>query len=312
MTNAIVHRAESGIEHAEERSMQMTAMQVRSQVNLVQQVMREVMQDGQHYGTIPGCGNKPTLLKPGAEKLGMTFRLAPSFDIQIDHMENGHREYRIVCTLSHIDSGKVMGQGVGSGSTLESKHRWRGGDRKCPACGKASIIVGKKEYGGGFVCFAKKGGCGAKFGDNDPQITSQQIGKAENPDIADVYNTVLKMAKKRAQVDAILTVTAASDIFTQDIEDFAGQEPVAPTPPPSTDAPTRTWLDELAAAFEAEAIDEPTQRKATGMAMQKYKVKSMDQLDDRQWGAFIKAIRDGKFSAPIPQPRQTEPETAAV
>lgn len=36
---------------------------------------------------------------------------------------------------------------------------------------------------------------------------------------ADMYNTVLKMAKKRAFVDAILTCTAASDCFTQDIED---------------------------------------------------------------------------------------------
>jgi hypothetical protein len=37
---------------------------------------------------------------------------------------------------------------------------------------------------------------------------------------ADVANTILKMAKKRGLVDAILTVTAASDIFTQDIEDL--------------------------------------------------------------------------------------------
>jgi hypothetical protein len=44
--------------------------------------------------------------------------------------------------------------------------------------------------------------------------------KMENPDIADQYNTVLKMAKKRAHVDAILTATGASDIFTQDVEDM--------------------------------------------------------------------------------------------
>lgn len=43
--------------------------------------------------------------------------------------------------------------------------------------------------------------------------------RVENIDIADTYNTVLKMAKKRAHVDAILTVTAASDIFTQDLEE---------------------------------------------------------------------------------------------
>jgi hypothetical protein len=31
---------------------------------------------------------------------------------------------------------------------------------------------------------------------------------------------VLKMAKKRAHVDAVLTATVASDIFTQDVEDM--------------------------------------------------------------------------------------------
>lgn len=33
----------------------------------------------------------------------------------------------------------------------------------CPTCGKDSIIKGKEEYGGGYVCYKKKGGCGAKF-----------------------------------------------------------------------------------------------------------------------------------------------------
>ncbi len=44
--------------------------------------------------------------------------------------------------------------------------------------------------------------------------------KVENDNPADNYNTVLKMAKKRALVDAVLTATAASDIFTQDLEDI--------------------------------------------------------------------------------------------
>jgi hypothetical protein len=33
----------------------------------------------------------------------------------------------------------------------------------CPKCGKDAIIKGKEEYGGGYLCFKKKGGCGAKF-----------------------------------------------------------------------------------------------------------------------------------------------------
>jgi len=40
------------------------------------------------------------------------------------------------------------------------------------------------------------------------------------PDPADVENTILKMAQKRAMVAATLSATAASDIFTQDIEDM--------------------------------------------------------------------------------------------
>jgi hypothetical protein len=44
--------------------------------------------------------------------------------------------------------------------------------------------------------------------------------KVEHDNPADYYNTVLKMAKKRAHVDAVLTATAASDIFTQDVEDM--------------------------------------------------------------------------------------------
>ena len=44
--------------------------------------------------------------------------------------------------------------------------------------------------------------------------------REENADIADAYNTVLKMAKKRALVDAVKSTTAASDMFTQDVEDL--------------------------------------------------------------------------------------------
>lgn len=43
---------------------------------------------------------------------------------------------------------------------------------------------------------------------------------AENPNIEDVYNTVLKIAKKRAYNDAVISSTGASDFFTTDLEDF--------------------------------------------------------------------------------------------
>lgn len=193
---------------------------IKHQIQVIQEVMRGAMVEGTHYGVVPGCGDKPTLLKPGAEKLSLTFRLSPTYVVTRNELGHGHREIEVKCTLTHIPSGKVFGEGVGSCSTHESKFRYRKAERKCPACGKEAIIKGKAEYGGGWVCFKKKDGCGAKFADNDEAITGQESGRVDNPDIADIYNTVLKMAKKRAHVDAVLTATAASDIFAQDLEDL--------------------------------------------------------------------------------------------
>lgn len=184
------------------------------------EVMEAVMKEGEHYGTIPGCGDKPSLFKAGAEVLATTFGLAPTFKISRTDLPNGHREYEIVCTLHHIATGAVVGEGVGACSTMESKYRWRRGERKCPECGKAAIIKGKEEYGGGWVCFTRKGGCGYKWPDGAKEIEAQESGRVENPDVADTYNTVLKMAKKRAQVDCTLTAVGASDLLTQDLEDL--------------------------------------------------------------------------------------------
>jgi hypothetical protein len=201
----------------------LTAQEIKSQVQLIQEVMQAVMQEGYHYGVIPGT-EKPTLLKPGAEKLTTTFRLAPLLHVETRELGNGHREYQVRCTLVHIPTSRVYGEGVGSCSTLESRYRYRKADRLCPYCGRPTIIKGRAEYGGGWLCYQRKGGCGAKFADQDVAIVSQAAGRMENSDLADTYNTVLKMAKKRALVDATLTATAASDIFNQDLEDYTPPE----------------------------------------------------------------------------------------
>lgn len=216
------------------------------------EVMDAVMREGEHYGRIPGCGNKPALFKSGAEVLATTFGLAPRFKlVRTDH-PGGHREYEVTCRLVHVASGNVVAEGLGSCSTLESKYRWRRGERVCPACGKAgTVIKGRADFGGGWLCFAKKDGCGAKWPDGAAEIETQSVDRVENPDIADTYNTVLKMGKKRALVDATLTAVGASDILIQDLEDLppgsrASEEPeveygweAVPVQPSSTSAPPR-------------------------------------------------------------------------
>jgi hypothetical protein len=234
---------------------EMSVQAVVNRKRKIQEVMEAVMIAGEHYGKIPGCGDKPALFKAGAEVLSMTFGLAPRFDVIERDLENGHREYRITCTLKHVQSGLDVGEGLGSASTMEAKHRWRKGERTCTECGKATIIKGKAEYGGGWVCFEKKGGCGFKWLDGDQKIEGQALDRKENPDIADVYNTVLKMAKKRAQVDATLTALGASDTLQQDIEDLPPGtievEAKERKPVPSNPKP---WIVDLAACKSLEAV----------------------------------------------------------
>lgn len=155
-----------------------------------------------HYGKIPGT-KKPTLYQPGAQIMAGIYRYAPSYAIteayEIDRtkrwqrkkkawnnskkklmdvyaedgqavMEDivttGRYEVTVTCTLTHMGSGQVVGQGVGSCNSWEKKY--------------APL------------------------------------------EVDDVKNTVLKVGKKRAYVDAVLSACRLSDFFTQDVEDLVG------------------------------------------------------------------------------------------
>ena len=177
------------------------------------------------YGTIPGTNTKPVLLKPGAEKLAAFFGLAVTYEI-IEKVtdwtghEHGEPFFYYHYKTKLLRQGVVAGEGEGSCNSWETKYRYRKAERTCPECGAEAIIKGKSEYGGGWICFAKKGGCGAKFKDGDPAIESQHTGRVANPDVADIVNTIQKMAQKRSLVAAVLNATNASDWFTQDVEDY--------------------------------------------------------------------------------------------
>lgn len=201
------------------QEMALPAETLKRQVSIVREAQAAVMKMGHHYDKIPGCGDKPVLLKPGAEVIALTFQFGTNYAVDMSEIGGGHREYSITCTLIHRPTGGTVGQGLGSCSTMESKWRFRKAEQRCPQCGSEAIIKGKQAYGGGWLCYQRKGGCGAKFKDGDPAIENQNMGRVEHDNPADYYNTCLKMAKKRAFVDAILTSTAASDVFTQDLED---------------------------------------------------------------------------------------------
>lgn len=215
---------------------------------------REVLQEGVHYGRIPGV-EKPSLWKPGAEKLCARMGLAPLctneeppiLDVTGDeHNGEPFIRYSRKCQIfrspqfrdGEIVGGILVAQAGGSCNSWEPKYRYRDEKRKCPQCGAAAIIKGSEEYGGGWVCWKKRDGCGKKFRDGDPAIEGQSVGKIPNPDILDQDNTIKKMADKRAYIAATLLATGCSDIFTQDMEDFGADGNREPDPPPRTVAAT--------------------------------------------------------------------------
>jgi hypothetical protein len=115
---------------------------------------------------------------------------------------------------------------------METKHRYRGASGKtCPTCGAVSCKASKKEFGGGYYCDTKSGGCGERFkpgSDECKALDELPTEKQENLDPADQWNTVDKIAQKRAYVGAVKGASAASEVFTADMEDAtppAGAEP---------------------------------------------------------------------------------------
>lgn len=219
----------------QERSQFLPALSIHESVarrNEMVAFVKECMVKGVDYGEIPGTGRdgkegKSVLYKPGAEKLCTLFGFSPRFSL-VEKVEDwtgqdhgGEPLFYYLYRCSMWRGNTLMAEGDGSCNTFESKYRYRKAERVCPKCKKDTIIKGNAQYGGGWLCFAKKGGCGAKFPDDDSEIKSQVVGRVPNPDVCDMVNTVQKMAQKRALIAVCLIAVNASEFFTQDMEDFA-------------------------------------------------------------------------------------------
>ena len=197
------------------------AMQRRA---AVKEAFSSLMAEGQDFGKIPGTGNKPTLLQPGAQKLDNLFGLVPRFPMDlmrveedwtgVNHAGEPFFRYMVVCQVMRGEF--VMGEAIGECNSWEVKYRYRKTERKCPMCGAEAITFTKKNS---FWCAKFKNGCNANFNKDDVRITGQEVGRKPNPDIFDQINTLLKMAQKRAHVAATINATSASEFCTQDLED---------------------------------------------------------------------------------------------
>lgn len=198
------------------------AQQVLQHAMVVQEVMAAVMKPEIHFGKIPGT-DKPSLFQPGADKLLMAFRIAPEFDIE-DLSTADCVRYRVTCRGVHQVSGVALGSCVGEASSNEEKYKWR-------------RAVNDKEFEATPITHRR-----VKFGKS---YETKQV----RTEPADVANTVLKMAEKRAKIGMVLNVTGASDMFGQDLEDLdaALRDSLVGRESPAETAPA-TWPPEAFAA----------------------------------------------------------------
>ena len=198
---------------------QQGALEVRSQVNQIQYLMQSVLKEGEHYGVIPGTGKNA---KPSLFQSGAE-KIAYMF-----HLVPTYEIHRTDFEAGHREYEVTC--------ALKSR---KSGETVGYGMGTCSTLESKYRYR--WV---------GKY---------QERHREENQDIADQWNTVLKMAKKRAFVDAVKSTTAASDIFTQDVEDLPQfqqqvQQPAAPMQP-AQEAPDMGWIAQQAEELSKMGFD---------------------------------------------------------
>lgn len=195
---------------------------VKERVMQIERLFKEIMKPGVDYGVIPGT-DKPTLLKPGAEKINAMLQLSPKITTEKEWIDvNGVRHLNVDATVSLYERyGNFVADGTGSCSTLESKYRYRAknGTPLGPVPKEYWDLKKQKR----FADMKKLLPAGAGVAKIDDRWMIVKKEREENPNIADQYNTVKKMAVKRALVASDLQ-TGASMVFTQDMDEIKENE----------------------------------------------------------------------------------------
>ncbi|MDR3541880.1 MAG: hypothetical protein P4L69_13065 [Desulfosporosinus sp.] len=119
--------------------------------------------------------------------------------------------------------------------------------------------------------------------------------KYRNQDAYSISNTILKMAKKRAIVDAVLSATRSSGIFSQDIEDhdFKGDKSKSNGPSPLRVLPidkpvSKQQLKDIFTLVNDKLI--PIE-KAKSLMIERYKLDESRKLTSSQANDFLDYLR---------------------
>ncbi|HCO79988.1 hypothetical protein [Bacillus sp. (in: firmicutes)] len=209
-------------------SLAISLVEAKERIDLLKQFVTEMMIEGVDYGVIEGY-QKPTLLKPGAEKLSDIFGFSKHVNIinRIENWEKGIFAYEVKVALFSKQTGLMEAEGIGTCNNKEKS-----------------------------------------FIDQDP---------------FNIVNTLLKMAKKRALIDAVLSATRSSGIFTQDIEDLPKPSKIKGGDEPATNK-------QLQMIFRTVSELGMRPEVAKEMMQMMYQVDHSTKLTKQQASAFIQDL----------------------
>lgn len=144
--------------------------------------------------------------------MAKVFGLADHYDIieKVEDWDKPFFYYMIKCRLIGIKSGVVISEGMGSCNSKEDRYAWR--------------KMFKDQLPDHCLVKSEKGMV------PDPDLKTKRVFSKKTREYYTMYivpneqiftqvNTIQKMAKKRALVDAALSAGRLSDLFTQDMED---------------------------------------------------------------------------------------------
>ena len=284
---------EIAVQAKESSMLPVSVDEVIQSVQAVEEIVDRAMTEGVHWGIQEGT-KKKTLKQPGAEVLCIAFRLVPDIQSESIPLENGHREYMATCTLRHIETGATLAVSHGSCSTMESKYRYRFAERSCPDCNAETIRKGRE---GGWYCWRKIGGCGALYDDGDRSIEGQTPGRVDNPDPADAYNTVLKMAEKRALLGCVRMRTGVSAKFV-DFDDESSPSQPAAAEKPLKEKPKEKSPEETRRAFVYALLKE--NKVSTQDLKAQFNLASINDIQEKDMDQVSKWVREtGKAMAEV-------------
>lgn len=254
------------------------------------ELVKKVLVLGVDYGDV--AGSKPSLFKPGAEKMRRFFKLYTETHLA-DKTEQwsvpfGETEFPLFSytynTVVKDEQDRIIATCEGNCNSYETKYRWRWSQDPHPYDPNKLATRGGKEFVFAFALEKKEttGSYGKPIEywnkwqeDVDSGRATQSSRKTSKGKVMDTWerdgleyripsdtifdqvNTLMKMGQKRSFVGAILLATGASEFFTQDLEDYAhkmGVEEVSVrTFVPNRDNAARR----LIAYVKSKGIDEP-------------------------------------------------------